>query len=114
MVCSDGSPALVGSYMVDILPQTSMFSYKEHFVTHGRQRVPLAGVSNLEPGDVLGTVSAPLLQVPLSAIPHDDWSAGLQTAVVPPDAASDASSSADCIPGPVFPDGDARSVVRQR
>ncbi|CAN0159128.1 unnamed protein product, partial [Ectocarpus sp. 4 AP-2014] len=38
-------------------------------------------------------------------------SAGLQTAVVPPDTASDASSSAGCVPGPVFSDGDPRSVV---
>lgn len=30
MVRSDGSPALVGNYMVDMLPQTSMFSSEEH------------------------------------------------------------------------------------
>lgn len=45
LVRSDGSPALVGSYLVDMLPQTPMFSDEENFVCNVRQRVPLAGIS---------------------------------------------------------------------
>ena len=86
LVRRDGSPALVGHYLVDMLPQTSMFSSEEHFVSNGCQRVPLAGVSFLQPGDVLGMAPAPLLRVPLSAIPHEDSNDDLQ-------AASDSSAS---------------------
>ena len=46
----------------------------------------LAGVSFLQPGDVLGMAPAPLLRVPLSAIPHEDSNDDLQ-------AASDSSAS---------------------
>ena len=70
LVRSDGSPALVGDYLVDMLPQTAMFSSEEHFVSNGKQCLPLAGVSALQPGNVLGMASAPLLQVSLSAIPR--------------------------------------------
>ena len=90
LVRSDGSPALVGNYLVDMLPQTSMFSSEEHFVSNGCQRVPLAGISFLQPGDVLGMASAPLLQVPLSAIPHGDLNDDPQAA-----AASSTSPAGD-------------------
>lgn len=65
----------MGSYLVDVVPLTSMFSSDEHFVSIGRQRLPLAGVSSLLLGDVLGMASAPLLQVSLSTIPRDDQAA---------------------------------------
>lgn len=69
LVRTDGSPALVGNYLVDMLPQTSSFLLKNTlFLINGRQRVPLAGVSFLQLGDVLGMASAPLLQIPLSAV----------------------------------------------
>ena len=51
---SDGLPALDGHYFVDMLQQTSMFSLEEHFDSNGCQRVLLAGVSFLQPGDVIG------------------------------------------------------------
>ena len=40
----------------------------EHFVGSGRQTIPLTGYRDLGPGDILGTVSAPLLCVPLEAL----------------------------------------------
>ena len=97
LVRSDGSPALVGNYLVDMLPQTSMFSSEEHFVSNGRQRLPLAGVSFLQPGDILGVASAPLLQIPLSAVPRD----GLSD-VLP----SDNESKHKDVPGPVLSGND--------
>ena len=44
----------------------------EHSVGSGRQAIPLSGYRDLKPGDILGTVSAPLVHVPLEALaPHD-------------------------------------------
>ena len=44
----------------------------EHFVGLGRQTILLMGCRDLEPGDILGTASVPLLRVPLEALaPYD-------------------------------------------
>ena len=68
----DGSPALTGHYMVDIITTHDGQDPSEHFVVSGRQTIPLTGYRDLEPGDTLGTASAPLLRVPLEALaPHD-------------------------------------------
>ena len=64
----DGSPALTGHYMVDLLPVHDDSNLPERFVSSGRQLIPLAGYQDLEPGDVLGTASSPLLRVPLEAL----------------------------------------------
>ena len=74
----DGSPALVGHYLVDMLPQASMFCSEGQVVKSGCQRVSRAGVSFPQPGDVLGVAPAPLLRVPLSANPRDDPNDDLQ------------------------------------
>ena len=44
----------------------------EQFVGLGRQNIPLTGYRNLEPGDILGAASAPLLRVPLEALTPQD------------------------------------------
>ena len=80
MVCSNGSQALTGHYLVDILPQFDMPSVEEHFVASGRQVLPLVAVANLEPGDILGVGYAPLMCVPLDAMQYDSR---------PPDLSSD-------------------------
>ena len=49
LVRSNGSPALTGHYLVDMLPQPSFLSTQEHFVASGRQLLPLTGVADLEP-----------------------------------------------------------------
>ena len=41
LVRSNGSPALTGHYLVDMLPQPSILSMQEHFVASGRQLFPL-------------------------------------------------------------------------
>ena len=63
LVRSNGTPALTGQYLVDMLPDVS--SNEEIFVSDGRQFVPLAGAAELEPGDLLGTAAAPLMRVPV-------------------------------------------------
>ena len=72
LVRLDGSPALTGHYMVDLLPAHDDSNPLERFVSSGRQLIPLTGYQDLEPGDVLGTTSSPLLRVPLKALtPHN-------------------------------------------
>ena len=80
-----------------------MFSSEEHFVSNGCERVPLAGISFLQPGDALGMAPARLLQVPLSAIPHGDLSDD-------PQAAAASSQSAVCDTSVSSPPS-AKSVV---
>ena len=58
---SNGSPALTGHYLVDMLPQPGILSKQEHFVASGRQVLPLTGVADLEQGDLVGVAHAPLL-----------------------------------------------------
>ena len=64
----NGSPALPGHYMVDIITTHDGQYPSEHFVASGRQTTPLTGYRDLEPGDIVGTASAPLLRVPLEAL----------------------------------------------
>ena len=75
MVCSNGSPALTGQYLADILPQPGILSMQEHFVASGRQVLPLTGVTDLEPGDLVGVAHAPILRVPLDALQHANHAA---------------------------------------
>ena len=72
LVRLDGSPALTCHYMVDIATAHDGQGPFEHFVASGRQTIPLTGLRDLEPGDILGTASHPLLRVPLETLaPHD-------------------------------------------
>ena len=71
LVLSNGSQALTGHYLVDMLPQSDLPSEdEEHFVASGRQVIPLVRVSNLDPGGLLGVDHAPLMSVPLDALQH--------------------------------------------
>ena len=72
LVRLDGSPALTGHYMVDILPVNADSKPLERFVSSGQQLIPLTGYQDLEPGDVLGTASSPLLRVPLEILSFHD------------------------------------------
>ena len=69
LVRSNGSPALTGHSLVDMLPQPSILSMQEHFVASGRQVLPLTGVADLEPGDLVGVAHAPLLSCLLYTSP---------------------------------------------
>ena len=70
LVRSNGSPALTGHYLVDILPQPDIPSGQKHFAAPGRQVLSLTGVTDFEPGDLVGVADAPLLRVPLGALQH--------------------------------------------
>ena len=76
LVRSNGSQAPTGHYLVDMLPQSDLPSEDEHFVASGRQVIPLVGVPNPEPGDLLGVAPAPLMSVPLDALQHDGRPSG--------------------------------------
>ena len=68
---SNGSPALTGQYLLGMLPHPGILPMQEHFVASGRQVLPLTGVADLEPGDLVGVAHAPLLRVSLDALQHD-------------------------------------------
>ena len=68
LVRLDGSPALTGHYMVDLLPAHADSVPSERFVSSGRQLIPLTVYQDLKPDDVLGTASSPLLRVPLTTL----------------------------------------------
>ena len=72
LVRLDGSPALTGHDIVDIATFHDGHGPFEHFVASSRQTILLTGHRDLEPGDILGTASHPLLRVPLETLaPHD-------------------------------------------
>ena len=75
LVCLDGSSALTGHYMVNFPPVYNDSNPSERFVSSGRQSIPSTGYQELEPGDVLGTASLPLLRVPLEALTLHDVAA---------------------------------------
>ena len=68
----DGSPALTGHYMGNMITTHDYQDPSEHFVGSSRQSIPLTGYRDLEPGDILGTASAPLLRVPLGTLAQHD------------------------------------------
>ena len=74
LVYLDGSPALTGHYLVDLLPVHNDSNISERFDSSARISIPLTGYRELEPGDVLGTASSPLLRVPLEALTLHDVS----------------------------------------
>ena len=66
-----GTPALEGHYLVELSPSAGVFTVHEHFVSSGKQSIPLAGCATISPGDVIGTANAPLLEVPLDDVERD-------------------------------------------
>ena len=70
LVRQSGAPAFTGNYMVNMLPREDPLSDTAVFVSDGYQTIPLSGSTDLEPGDLLGTSSSPLVQVPLASLRH--------------------------------------------
>ena len=91
---SNGAPALVGGYLVDVLHAAGDFSTEAHIGENGRQLIPLGGVAHLEPSALLGTSSDPLLRVPLKAV--------LSDTPAPTPLPCDASAHYFTVPGPVI------------
>ena len=101
LVRLDGSPALTGHYMVNLLPVHDDSNPSKRFVFSGRQSIPLTGYQELEPGDVLGTASSPLLRVPLEALTLHDIPAGVSAlAESPTTLASQTALSHSTTPDP--------------
>ena len=104
LVRLDGSPALTGHYMVDIATTHDGQGPFEHFVASGQQTIPLTGLRDLEPGDILGTASHPLLRVPLETLaPHDTQHevttiAEPTVTLAPPSTATNATPNASGAP----------------
>ena len=73
----DGSPALTGHYMVNLLPVHDDSNPAEYFISSGQQSIPLTRYEELEPGDVRGTALSPLLCVPLETLTLHDVTAGV-------------------------------------
>ena len=59
-----------------ILPQPDVLSGQKHFVSSGRQVLPLTGVADLEPGGFVGVADTPILRVPLGGLQHTTHAAG--------------------------------------
>ena len=70
LVGSNGFPALTRQYRVDMLPQPGLRSLQQHFDASGRQVLPFTGVTDVEPGDLVGVAHAPLLRISLNALQH--------------------------------------------
>ena len=90
LVCLDGSPALTGHYMVDLLPLSDSSQATECFLSLGRQNNLLSGCRERKPVDILGTASSPLLRVPLESLNIIDSPNEVSTIAKPdtPDTAS--------------------------
>ena len=54
-----------------LFPQSDLPSAEEHLFAPERHVIPLGGVANFEPLEVLGVFHAPLMCVPLDAMQHD-------------------------------------------
>ena len=73
LVRQSGAPAFTGNYMVSMLPRESPLSDMAIFVSDEYQTVRLSGSTDLEPDDLLGTSSSPLVQVPPTTLGHPSW-----------------------------------------
>ena len=71
LVRRDGSPALNGHYLVDMMPKPNLPSVEEHSVASGRHVLPLVEDTDLETGNILGVAHAPLMSVSLDVMQHD-------------------------------------------
>ena len=84
---------------------------QEHFVATGRQVLPLTGVADLEPGDLVGVAHAPRLRVPLGALqqathvvePHPGQIADCEVSAVTSSPDTSEAASAVTSPSPALP-----------
>ena len=68
LVRSNGAPALAGSYFADMLHGATDFPVDDNLVENGLQQIPLAGIAEFEPGDLLGTSPCPVLRGPVASV----------------------------------------------
>ena len=69
LVRADGTPALTGTYIVDLF-DTWQLESNDVFAVHGVQSLPFASRNcvDLDPGALLGTAPAPLLTAKLGSL----------------------------------------------
>lgn len=67
LVRTNRTPVLTDHYLSDMLSSLGVPLHMEHFVSIGHQIFPLTGNAKLEPCDIIGVGSAPMLQVSLNA-----------------------------------------------
>lgn len=85
--CSGAVALYSGNFMVHMLPRKDMFSVPQHFVSAGRQQIPLVGCAELAPGDLIRLAYLPLLSLAIDDLEH---------IAAPPDPAS--ASAVDVVP----------------
>ena len=68
LVRRNGSPALTGHYLIEVSPRIGLPDSTVLFVSDGHQHLPITGTAELDPGDLIGTASAPLTPVPLTSL----------------------------------------------
>ena len=95
LVRLDGSRALTGHYMVDLLPLSDSSETTECFLSSGRQNIPLSGCRELKPGSILGTAFSPLLRVPLETLAIHDTPTAAKMDTAPITLNSDNPDSPD-------------------
>ena len=70
LVRNNGSPALTGRLLFDMMPQSDLSSIENQFVAFRQQVSLLADAAGMNPGDILGVAHAPLNGVQLDASQH--------------------------------------------
>ena len=65
-----GAPGFTGNYMVNMLPREDPLSDIAMFVSDRYQTILLSGSTDFEPGDLLGTSTSPLVQLPSATLRH--------------------------------------------
>ena len=68
LVRQAGAPAFTGNCLVDMLPRDDPLSDRAIFVSDGHRTIQLSGSTELERGDLLGSSSAPLVQMSISTL----------------------------------------------
>lgn len=67
---SSGTTAPVGSYLVEMPPESGVIALEEYILCDGRQGIPLVGCGVIQPSETLGVSAAPLIRTPLRIL---DW-----------------------------------------
>ena len=67
----DGSRAHLGQYVDDMILAHDVSNLSESHVSSDQQPILLTGQQDLEPGDIIGTLSSQLLRVPWVLTTHD-------------------------------------------
>lgn len=65
LVMSPQTPPPLGSYLVEMLPEFGLIALEGYLICNGRQEAPVVGCGVLQPSEILGISSAPLIRTTL-------------------------------------------------